>query len=226
MKIYSAWPFPSIHPKAANFDGPYGSNLREMPDAPLFLYLNEIEYAKTWIEGGQIPLMRASFYRSAERNGTSTPDEVRQFRWDGASPETFEGIANIGQNVQNIQFINFRSNGIPIPDTRIDVYEEDAFLLCLSHTKSKALAERFENKKCCVEITDISLLISALGAFENVRYGRVKYTKFDDRSHFMKSIKDAWQDEYRFVIPANKGLREININLPPGVAGNLITYSW
>lgn len=219
-----ARPAALVFPRSADFKGPYGFNLREMPDAPLFLYLNEIEHAKTWIEGGYIPMKRASSYLSSERSGTRTPDEVRQHRWDGARPATFEGVIKIEGNVKDIRFTGTTVNGNHIPDTRIDDYEEDAFVLCLSHTRSDELAKRLGNKKCCIEIKDVSLLISALQTVGDARYGRVRYTKSEHRSHFMKSIDDAWQDEYRFVIPTDGDLDKIDICLKPGVGTTVIVH--
>ena len=197
--------------------GPYGSDLRIFPEGPVYLYLSKLEWSDPWIKGGVIPLYPASKYLSSTREGTQTPDEMLQYRWDGAAQSGISNHFHIEGPCQDIQFINCSIDGIKFPDTRVDNYTEDTYVFCVS-TKYSIEIQNKLNKFCCVEIKNISFLIDIFSDQSgiNIYYGPIKYTKSSERSHFMKSLKDQWMYEYRIVIPGVES-ESIEFILPPGV---------
>ena len=198
------------------FEGPFGANLRELPASPLYLYLTYPEWCEAWINGGSVPLSLASKYLSSERTGVKTPDEVHQVRWDGANQSQLAGLIGIEGSARDIRFINCSLNGRVIPDTRIDIFQEDALILCLSTKRSKDIQDRL-NKSCCVEIAEFdSLLMAVKDQFgDRMLYGPVRYTTSEERSHFMKSQADSWMQEYRIAIPSASS--DMNLILPQGI---------
>lgn len=198
------------------FQGPYGSSLREPPSSALYLYLSELAWAKPWIEGGAVPVFPAKKYLAEERQGTSTPDEIRQERWDGAGKDDLANAIVIGPGCKDIRIISSSVNGRILPDTRIDNYFEHASILCFSSVMSDNLMQQLE-KKCCLEIVDLERLINEFSnAFGNAFFGYVKYTDGKERSHFMKSDLDSWMSEYRLVCPGDRDV--VSLNLPQGIA--------
>lgn len=199
------------------FLGPYGSDLRELPTTPLYLHLTKSEWAQPWIGGGEIPIFSARKYLSNERAGVMTPDEIRQERWDGASRSELEGAIKIeGNAFFDIRMQGCRINGVPIPDTRIDRYDQNAAILCLSLSNSRSISKRL-GKECCLEIKELSSLIEVFfRKFGNALYGKIIYTKSGERSHFMKGEEDDWMEEFRIVAP---GIEENHLlTLPKGIA--------
>lgn len=190
---------------------------RVAPDRPLYLYLNESAYVATWVSGGSAPLNLASTYRSIEREGVFTPDEVQQYLVRGMAEEDFAGIAKF-DGCKNVHFIDCTVDGKEIEHGSISKYEEDALLLCLSYTASDALMSKL-GKAACVEITNFDALLTSLNEQLGIdaEFGPITYTEGSDRDHFTKSAADRWQDEYRLAWIAEENQPQI-VQIPRGVA--------
>ena len=174
--------------------------------ASKFLYLTRPEWVTTWIAGGTVPLNLASAYRSNERQGTMTPDEVRHSELHGISERDFERIVKIGPNAAaSISIgkvvIDGKVRGRDVSFVRQD---KDGLILCLSNSFSPATLERLQ-KTACVEIPDWRRLLVAIDEQLGVSgMGRpVEYTNSSDRKQFLKSVDDAWQDEFRLFWPVS-----------------------
>jgi hypothetical protein len=187
------------------------------PQGKLYLYLKQQSYADTWVKGGQVPIELASTYRSIERRGILTPDEVRQYFVRGVNPKDLDGFFKIN-GAKNFRMIGCTINGKPIDNAIISDYSEDAYLLCLSQTCSHELMEKLE-KSVCVEIVDFDLLRESLNrqVGSELQFGPITYTSGADRDHFTKSSRDEWQDEYRLAWVAASNLQQI-VEIPRGVA--------
>jgi len=125
-------------------EGPYGADLRELPDGPLYLYLSKPEWANAWIDGGTVPLFLASKYLDSERKGVMTPDEVNQERWDGANEDDLVGLIKIEGDCSNIKLTGCSINGRMMPDTRIDKFREDSFIQSFSTELSSSVMARLD----------------------------------------------------------------------------------
>lgn len=196
--------------------GPYGLDLRQPPSGPLYLYLANPEWMDAWVDGGTIPCVPARDHLG-ERGGTKTPDEVRQERWDGASDRQLAAFVELeGRGFKNIRVTGCSQNGRRLRDTRVDMYDEEALLLCFSSALDDCVMQGLE-KTCCVEIVAFDkLLKSLMSAFPRVLHGYMKYTIDNERSHFMRSIEDEWMQEFRVVIPGDR--EETWITIPAGIA--------
>ena len=189
-----------------------------------FLYLNEIDHAYTWINGGNIPLNLASSYKSLERVGVKTPDEnlIHDSTYDLRL--LYPAIAL--RNVKNFNMYGCKINGKRVPDiSGASFYIEDGVVLCLSKTCDSKVAARFGNKKCCVRILDVeklkSIIDSQIGVSGVLR--DCDYTDSFQRNHFLKSIKDSWQSETRIFWAAKN---KIEVMLPPGIAEFVEEYKY
>jgi len=187
----------------------------------LFRYLASEHDARSWLDGGVIPLFLAKRYFSEERNGIMTPDERRVINtnrpYEGSDISRVIAISDS----KGISITGARINGVLVPDFYGDHYLEDGRVLCLSVHLSGSLAKRME-KTVCVEIVDIASLKACLDQQVGVKskMGLCKYVKNHNRNHFMKSAKDSWQAEYRLfwpTVPADDRER-IDVILPQRVA--------
>ena len=163
-----------------------------------FLYLTEQEWVNPWIHGGEVPIFPASTYLARTRYGTQTPDEnlIHESPVDLKSP-----LLNFleFQSVNNLTMIGCSSNDVTIPDFyNANYYMEDGLILSFCNKKSSDICSRL-GKKACVKINDIDFLKGVIDSQLGVK-GIAKncgYTQDHQRNHFLKSIEDAWQDEYR-----------------------------
>lgn len=183
----------------------------------LFLYLNEIWHAESWVNGGRIPINPASFYRSGDRQGIYTPDEnlIHKSDYDLEKLKPFISVGPGG--VRNLNVIGSSVSGRPIPTiSNADYYEEDGLILSFSSRFSEEIASKM-SKKACVRIVSINALkecIDAqLGVVGEARY--CDYTSDHQRNHFLKSDLDSWQAEYRLFWPLAK---KVEVNIPKGTA--------
>ena len=167
-----------------------------------YLYLNEINHAETWIKGGEMPIGMASKYKSELREGTKTPDEnlIEQSNFPVAGLKPY-GI-DLDCPIYNSTF----DLG---PGLLVDVkehYREDGRLLSFCNHFSEKTAIKFGNKKACVKILNIEKTKKKL----DKRLGQMgimkdcAYTDGHQRNHFLKSTKDAWQDEFRIFWNVHK----------------------
>ena len=182
-----------------------------------YLYLTEIYYKKSWIEGGKVPLSLASRYVSAEREGVMTKDENLVFD----SPLGMNGLLpfiSFGPAFQARDFpINgFGASGRVLQDMEINQYYEDGAVLCLSNSCSEETARRF-GKQICLRINDINVLKGEVDRQMGVasKMSACKYTDGPERNTFLKSSADSWQDEFR-LFWLNCDARDVV--LPPGMA--------
>ncbi len=172
---------------------------------PVYLYLAKEEYAKVWVEGGEIPIFPARTYLSHERSGVMTPDEIQQRATslvDQRAADAFFGgeKPSGGTNFYFYNCLAADQTGSYTLHGSIAQRVEDAYVLCFSTVKSRLIMERL-GKTICVVISDPDALRleldRALG--EVSHFGKVGYTFDDNRGHFVKSMADSWQAEYRFV---------------------------
>ena len=183
-----------------------------------FLYLTEIEWAKAWIEGGIIPISLASSYLSKDRNGIYTPDEnlIHDSPVDLKSLSPFIHIAD-GAQIKGLTLKNNRINGALLPDViNAQYYNEDGLILSFCNEFHTDIALKM-NKKCCVKIHDIEKLGRNIGKQlkKPVKMGSCEYTKNHARNHFLKSIDDSWQNEYRMFW---HGMTNVSVKIEPCVA--------
>lgn len=181
-----------------------------------YLYLTKESWVDAWVNGGSVPLFLASTYRKREREGIYTPDEnlIVQTNLDPKliPPEFFSEDLQ----VKNLNFHGNMVNGVLAPNITGDRYQEDGVILSLSNVKSLVICQRLK-KAACVAISEVDLLKAVIDkqlGIEGIA-GPCKYTSDHNRNHFLKSIDDAWQEEFRlFWLIPNK----VNIELPPGIA--------
>lgn len=193
------------------------ADVRIMTWPPLFLYLNEHWHADAWISGGgPVPINPASSFRSQERRGTSTPDEVVQRAVSGLAPP----LAELVKSAFSGGTVIFEGVTLTAPDgsqTVIDrgfhhYQEDDSLIVCLSKTLSKEQARRFSEggpeKKTVVRIKDPVLLLRDLGEKLGIagQLDHVRYTYGLDRGRFVKHVSDAWQSEVRLSFPITDGV--------------------
>jgi hypothetical protein len=187
-----------------------------------FLYLTRSEWVTTWTVGGEVPLQVASAYRGSERQGTSTPDEVIHRELHGMAERDFEKLVKVGPNATA-----FITIGQAVIDGRVrgqDVSfvqkQIDGLILCLSNSYSREILTRLQ-KTACVEIPDWQRLLASINDQLGVTgFGnKVEYTISSDRNHFLKSVEDAWQDEFRLFWPLTAAATvKIDANMAVAVA--------
>ncbi|MDR9768106.1 hypothetical protein RJP56_18760 [Shewanella baltica] len=170
-----------------------------------FLYLTEPDWAKSWIEGGEIPINLASSYLSDSREGIMTPDE--NLIHESAVP--IPSLRQHGyhfENVKNLTFTGNYSNGVRLPDLKnANYYTEDGLILSFCNHFDEKTAERF-GKSACVRILNIDTTRKAIDKQIGCK-GIMKsceYTVSHQRNHFLKSIEDKWQDEFRIFWKSRK----------------------
>lgn len=179
-----------------------------------YLYLEKTSWADTWIKGGNVPLKLASTYLSAERSGTSTPDE--NLIYD--SPIDINSLSGICiGNVKNLTIGSFVIDGKFTPGVKdVSMYHEDGVVLCLSNRFDLGICKKL-GKSVCVKITDIDKLKQSLDRQIGLvgLAGACKYTDDHRRNHFLKSGRDRWQDEYRLFW---KIKNSVEVDIPAGIA--------
>lgn len=193
----------------------------------LYVYLNEMSHVDAWTVGGEIPISPASTYFSAERKGTSTPDENLTYKSNiDARKHGFNLQASGGGMITGIHRVGARDNMGPLPDIHVHEYSDsDGLVLCFCAVLDAEVATKFENKKACVKIKDIEALKRSI----DVQVGFVsksdwcRYTNDHNRDPFLKSDEDSWQQEYRLFWPRNDAKR-VWVLLPPGVGELVATY--
>ncbi|MGK5079658.1 hypothetical protein [Janthinobacterium sp. HLX7-2] len=182
-----------------------------------FLYLTQHAFQDAWINGGEIPIMPASTYLSDVRNGTSTPDEnlIHKSKHDLTKFPLLD-LSAPNAFLLNATIIGCSFDGIRVPDiVKANYYTEDGAILSFCHEKNAEIMNRL-GKVCCVRILDVERLKSVIDLQLGIKgkMGSCKYTKDHQRSHFLKSNMDAWQQEYRLFW---KNVGKTFITLPPGI---------
>ena len=168
-----------------------------------YLYLTKYEWTSAWINGGTVPLSLASKYLSSSRSGTQTPDETRIH----SSPHDLTKLPLVkidpDTNIRNITFTGNRLNGVLLPNViNGKYYREDGLILCFCNSRSRAIAKSL-GKVACVKINDMLTLKQHIDNQLQVEgiMQPCEYTNDHQRGHFLKSTKDAWQEEYRIFWP-------------------------
>ena len=108
-------------------------------------------------------------------------------------------------------------NGRRLPEVHDGNYfHEDGLILSFSLRKSRELATRM-GKQACVKIQDICYLKRCidkqLGLDGTMR--ACEYTDRPNRDHFLKSIIDSWQQEFRIFWPGSSARTVV---LPSGIS--------
>ncbi len=184
-----------------------------------YLYLTRPDWCNAWVNGGVVPLNPASFYRSADRDGIYTPDE--NVIYDGTHDiRILPGVNIMGKNItlRNVCALGPDGRYAEIKGTaHVARYEiEDGVILSLCNKKSNAIAKRL-GKNAAVRINNIDYLKSVLDEQLGVKSiaKSCEYTFHHNRNHFLKSIKDSWQHEFRLFW--NHQAR-VEVELPKGIA--------
>ncbi len=179
-----------------------------------YLYLQFENYAETWVNGGKIPLFKASKYKREDRQGIYTPDE-NQIDNSSHGDEVFGGMISFGSDVQG-SIGSISAPGFHIENILLDRRLEDGLILCLANRRSNYIAKKLK-KEACVEITDIvalkNILDEQIGQIGVM--GKCRYTDLHHRNHFLKSSLDSWQDEFRIFW---KDAEDIEVTIPKGLA--------
>jgi hypothetical protein len=181
-----------------------------------YLYLSKPEFADAWINGGKVPLSPAGKYLRQERGGIYTPDENRLLNADADVALLPPGSYSTGAKAVFSKGNTY--NGGRLPDmVAVNGYQE-ALIHCMSNDVDADAAGRM-GKVACVRILSVERLKAALDAQvgSESRAGRCLYTDEERQiDHFVKTLHDRWQNEYRLVWP---GIDEERwVDLPPGIA--------
>lgn len=196
---------------------------RGSKDQPKYLYLARPEYAQTWVHGGTVPLMPARTYRSVERHRTQTPDEVMQKSIRGMKMAQLKGAVEFSAEGTIEGFVMERCvvNGHRIDRGTYAQRPEEAVILCMSNSLNPGLLARL-GKSVAVKIPAVGALQECLDPQVGVPSlrGKVSYTREEgNRHHFLKSLEDQWQDEYRLVWTGpGLGLEPIEVAISAGLA--------
>lgn len=186
----------------------------------LYLYLTKPEWAEAWAHGGSVPIAPASKYLSAERSGTSTPDEVMQRYVDGTVDSA--GMDFAQSFVRGLRGMSFKDCMVVGPDGRTGVIAsaeyvyEDALVLCFSRSLSRQLMGRL-GKAAVVAMGDLGQLKRSLDKQigSEGSYGAVQYTRSADRGHALKGWDDRWQAEARLWWP-QRDCHEVIVSVAGG----------
>lgn len=185
-----------------------------------YLYLEKNEYAKTWVEGGTVPLSLASSYRSSERSGIMTPDENVTIEFFGMPYNDFKKVVNVEGDSRNLNITlsNCNIQGKHVNKAEYHQDYKDGYVLCFSNIKSKEIAKKL-NKKCCVRIVDVGELCDYISDQIKIKgeHRSCEYTSEVNRNVFLKGSEDEWQKEYR-IFWESSSKESISVVLPPKFA--------
>ncbi|MEZ6935890.1 hypothetical protein [Aeromonas sp. S19(2024)] len=181
-----------------------------------FLYLSEYSYCHPWVNGGSIPIFLASKYISTKRDGIYTPDE--NLIHEGEYP--IDKLKNHGfyfEEVRDLTMTGCIGNGFRIPNIRnANYYHDDGLILSFCNHFDPAIAKKL-NKKACVEILSINKLKNHISRKlkQECIAKNCEYTENHERNHFLKSIEDSWQNEFRLFWKAEQNA---TVHIPKGIA--------
>ena len=179
-----------------------------------YLYLTRPEWADTWVNGGEIPIKPASTYLSDVRSGTNTPDETRIHSFP-QHVDSFKPHIGIGWAKGMVLRGNI-IDGVLQPDSVVDHYRDDGIILSFCNQASHEIMTKL-GKTACVQIDPIEELKAGIDEQLGLKglAGICRYTSDHRRDHFLKSVDDAWQSEYRLFWRLQ---REVVVKIPPGLA--------
>ncbi|MGS5088590.1 hypothetical protein ACVC7V_19085 [Hydrogenophaga sp. A37] len=192
-------------------------------DGGKYVYLQEEWMIKTWTDGGKLPIKPSSTYKSEERAQQMTPDENLILNSNISLQDASRAGCDFEGNISLVSFERNRySSGKPVPDIYIrELRHENGLVLCFANSFSNAIAARF-NRKFCVRIDNIEALKTTIDKQLGAQgiSSDCNYTIDHNRSHFLKHIDDAWQDEFRIFWPTLK--EERTVEIPPGSASAVV----
>lgn len=179
-----------------------------------YLYLAYEKFTDAWVNGGKVPLYKASTYRRLERGGVYTPDE-NLIDTSTHSIDTFLGFFPSSDNA-TITIGTFMTPKVNITNAVINRRTEDGLVLCLANRRSNYIAKKLK-KEACVEILDVAELKNVLDEQIGKKgvMGNCAYTESHKRNHFLKSSLDSWQEEYRIFW---KDADSIEVEIPKNLA--------
>jgi len=186
-----------------------------------FLYLEKLEYADNWINGGEIPSPNlASSYLSDQRSGINTPDETHIIRGDDPRNLTNYGMKFSENNelpLGHIHVAYSKFNNKPIPNTAYMHEIDDGIILSFANIYDQNIGKMLGEKAVCVKILDMEKLRNCLDKQLDTisKMQECHYVSDHIRDHFTKSNADSWQKEYRIFWPT---LKQKALIIPKGSA--------
>jgi len=115
-------------------------------------------------------------------------------------------------------------NGKAIPKiNNASFYKEDGLILSFCNSHDDEIATRL-GKSCCVRISNIKELYLSINKQLGVKgkMGDCKYTQGHNRNHFLKSVEDEWQQEFRMFWAYPKNAM---VTIPSGLGKLLSIYN-
>lgn len=184
--------------------------------------MTEFDWHETWVKGGEIPIRLASAYLNNERSGIMTPDE-NLIHDSNVDIRSLSPAIHM-ENVKGINMTNVVINGVRIPDiNNASYYREDGLILSFCNRESEAIAREL-GKQCCVRVSKLKELRKCIDAQVGVKgiMGPCEYTEDHQRNHFLKSVEDSWQEEYRMFW---RYPNDTKVVIPSGHAKLVATYT-
>ena len=183
----------------------------------IFLYLNEIEHANAWENGGSIPLFNCEKYIAIERKGIKTPDEAFIRTKHQIDEKTVQFLESRIEKE-----ITIAAGKLILPNTIVinnyaQTYES-GLILCFSHIGTSEQMKRFEKKAYVRILADLNLLFLSISIQLKIK-GYMQdctYTQTTKRDQFTKFVDDNWQSEFRMFWPSLE--KEVWVKLEPKTA--------
>lgn len=200
-----------------------------------YVYIPREDWVSTWLDGGEIPIQPASLYRvgcESARQGKMTTDEVLNHE----SSFPINKLKSLGLDLANIRDLDIVGATFKTKDGSVkklpdivnaSYYEQDGLVLCLSNTVSRLRSKKLGHRKFVVQINDIRTLFEVidkqLGG--GGQFGPCRYTQDHNRNAFLKSIRDSWQDEFRFFWPRDNPVTAY-VEIPKGLCTLVRTFNY
>lgn len=185
-----------------------------------YLYLTKKEWVYSWINGGQVPISLASSYRKDYHDGIYTKDENTLRHLKGTSEEVINLLVKDDSNGKGTITINSEkivvNKQIVGKNVLYHQSPQDGLILSFCNHFNPQTAIRLK-KTACVEINDIYALFEQINSQLEIKgiAQNCDYTTTFQRSHFLKGMKDNWQDEFRLFWDIQESR---NIIIWPGTA--------
>lgn len=180
-----------------------------------YLYLRELEWCDAWINGGEVPISLASRYLGTDRSGIITPDENLIYKSE-IPIEVLHANGLLISQCKDLNFTNCVFGNLRIDNLDFSHYNQDGLILSFCNSYSERIS-RDLGKSACVRVNRMAALKEAIDVQLGCigKMGPCIYIHGHQRNHFLKSIKDSWQDEYRIFWPLQE---EVRVKIPRGIA--------
>lgn len=151
----------------------------------------------------------ASTYRDTKRKGVNTPDENLQIKIIGATikpgiKKVIDSIIHNSSGMAEINIVGNFFNGQDAVGTSIiyNQHYEDGLILSMSTELSVEIMHKL-GKEAVIKIINLNDLIKSIDKQLGITgiAKECEYAQLDERNHFLKSISDSWQKEYRIIWP-------------------------